>query len=1255
MDEKRIRELAEDYGVTSEDEGTEFEQEPLYTPSDQVSDQVAQEYTVNPGWGEENIEEVNEIMGGEVKKDEPCSEEGGGCFIGTITDDDSLPIDLDDIPDAAPDETNIDLSDIPDTPLGTTPAKPLAKNPDADIKDALIGEDKESFLGMIQAEIREWGEVIAEGWDESITGMLYHGKAPKPSDKKRSYMQNVLKGTVSGTIDVPYYLAGLALGGGPTSPTGWGGAMALPAGVRKVLMDRYEKGEIKTPSEFALRASDAIKETVKAEIAGMAGHGAGQVAPQLLKVPAEAVAMTAVGGLLEGRIPSAQEFEEAVGVMLSIGIANRYIGKSAVATKNATAKFKKKLSDTYVETGKTPKELLAEIEKDPSILEDLVSENIDVPRAIRDKIVKAEPKGKGLKDKFVEDWIDKLDPIKNMMEEVMGGRKETMGLTVAESPYKRARLAKGVHGKIKHFFEHGAYDYNTLEPTSKPLRGILRDVGKKNLEEFTNYIVAKRAKELQARGKKTPFDGLDLDTIIANGEGKYAQSFKDLVQYENAALAHLRDSGVITKEAYDNMVARGESYIPFVEPPKGTKGFKLPSTFQPENPVREYKGHSGEIVDPLMMTVSKTALYLSMAEKNEVMSTFARFGKEWDPSGEFIRTRKDPRQKSGKDALEEMGLIEKDLEVAPEVAEAKGTKSDLYYFENGSRRKLSVAPELAETLRQLGKEEVNFWVKLAAKPASWLRAGATLNPEFASRNIIRDQLSSFIYTKHGVMPKFGLDFAKGMFSALRQDKMYQNWLKSGGAQASMVSVDMRGLEKTTYRELTSNKALNIVKNPIEGLRILSSLSESGTRLGEFKLASRKYGKKMPKKDAMLEAGYESREITLDFRKSGYKGQNWNMATAFFNACMQGHNKIWRQMRDYPVRTSMKAVAAITIPSVISSLMWHDHPQIEEIPRWQKDIFWLVPIATSDDPNEDIILRVPKPFEIGILFGTIPERITSHILTKDPSAWDDIWQTVEGQMPSLIPTGAVGILETMTGHSFFKQRPLVPLSAEKKLIEYRYNTYTSEVAKKVSQMVGKLPIVQNWDRGYSPIEIENLVNSYTGGLGRHLMNIVDWIGREAGALPDPPKPKMDLADMPVIKAFIARHPSTMAESVTKFREEWKKAKQNVATVNGLLTDEFNFSDASNIMEEGVFNVMDGYKKAIDTMYDLIVKIHYLPDSGSLPKKLLDKMPEGSEPDEAMTRDEFRAWKSQIIDSLYYQMIEVSKYGLEALETFNMERE
>jgi hypothetical protein len=492
-----------------------------------------------------------------------------------------------------------------------------------------------------------------------------------------------------------------------------------------------------------------------------------------------------------------------------------------------------------------------------------------------------------------------------------------------------------------------------------------------------------------------------------------------------------------------------------------------------------------------------------------------------------------------------------------------------------------------------------------------LRAGAILSPEFIARNPIRDQFSAFVFSKWGFAP--GVNLIKGIASLVRKDEFYRDWQKSGGMLAELVALDRAYLQKGLGEVIAKYPFLNRIKygaNPIELLRVLSELAEQGTRIGEFKKARKKGA-------TIEEAGFASREVTLDFARVGAKTRAVNSLIAFWNANVQGFDKMVRNFKDQPIPATAKLVTGITLPSILLAIVNHDDPRWKDIPRWQKDLFWIV-------MTDEHIYRIPKPFEMGILFGTVPERFVEAILDKDPKAFDSVLKTmVRGAAPGLIPTVATPLIENWANRSLFLDRPLIPANKEDLLPEYQYKAYTTELAKSIGKLLGKLPPLKE-NPNIAPVKIENLIRGWSGGLGMHLLKLASYGLEKTGALPTPNRPSKTLSDIPVIKAFHVRYPTAGSESINDFYKDYFSAQKRWKTFKHLINKELNAREALKLIigHEDELAKMDKIYKALSTAHQTIELIHNNPQ---------------------MDADE----KRQLIDRIYLDMTKIASAGNKAL--------
>ena len=79
-------------------------------------------------------------------------------------------------------------------------------------------------------------------------------------------------------------------------------------------------------------------------------------------------------------------------------------------------------------------------------------------------------------------------------------------------------------------------------------------------------------------------------------------------------------------------------------------------------------------------------------------------------------------------------------------------KNVVNIYDAGEKVSYEVQPDIYKAMNGLNKEASNILLKILEKPASALRAGATLTPEFALRNPGRDILNATIVSKSGFTP-----------------------------------------------------------------------------------------------------------------------------------------------------------------------------------------------------------------------------------------------------------------------------------------------------------------------------------------------------------------------------------------------------------------------------------------------------------------------------------------------------------------------
>jgi hypothetical protein len=446
-----------------------------------------------------------------------------------------------------------------------------------------------------------------------------------------------------------------------------------------------------------------------------------------------------------------------------------------------------------------------------------------------------------------------------------------------------------------------------------------------------------------------------------------------------------------------------------------------------------------------------------------------------------------------------------------------------------------------EAVNSMNPAEMGMLTKIGASFASLLRAGATLAFEFMARNPIKDTVYSAITT--GAPPI--TTFIKGFSHAFKQDEVFQKWLAAGGGRATMVAMDRETISQAVqqasgiYATTARGKIWNVVKSPVEALQVLSDFMESGTRVGVYERKFKELvANGIPAERATRLAALASRDASVDFSVHGSRTQALRMTVAFWNAMIQGYDNLRRSFVADPFGAGMRAMAMITVPSTMLYLLNRDDPEYFDLPSWERDMFWHVKFPNALPWVGDKWLRIPKPFDLGVVFGSSVERYLQFVDQQDPKALDAMmgnWLSKSFMDMMPIPTVARPLIENATNRSFLRNRPVESRALADVDEQYRIQPGTSEVAIKLGDWLG-----------YSPVKIDNLLGGYTGGLGRLGADILD--AGIAAAEGRPPIPQrmggFDPRDIPGLRGLFSQYPRH-SDSVDRFYEiadEVRKAEQ-----------------------------------------------------------------------------------------------------------------
>ncbi|MGL6501832.1 LPD38 domain-containing protein [Aeromonas caviae] len=685
----------------------------------------------------------------------------------------------------------------------------------------------------------------------------------------------------------------------------------------------------------------------------------------------------------------------------------------------------------------------------------------------------------------VSSWVDRV--IKKANTEVLDAlapikyAEDAAGITdVADSGYVAARMATGAASTMQATMLYGLPEWKDGVIQRKAgtgekdaLLGIFADLGA-DLHNWLGWMAGHRAELLLAQGRENLLDAQDIAALKAQGKGKEAKFHDAKARWNrlNAATLDLaQEAGLFTKEARAEF--ESEWYIPFFrESDDGDviAPFKPRGIANQNAGIKKLKGGDANTNDLLENIFTSTSKLIDASMKNMAAQKTV-----WN--------------------LADTGIIE----VIP-----KPNKMDYQALANGKDRimvKLEGEdymirvedPDLYRAMTFFDRKPFGAMVNVAAKAKRLLTAGVTASPEFMLRNFLRDSLSSWAISKDGFKPM--IDSIKGVKKTLTMDGSTIDVMFSGAsflggyvngndpeAMADTVRKSLR--RKGMTPEQIARYEKSIIRNAAQAKGIIADAWEKYSRVGE----AVENGNREAVYDAAIKAGkshaqaaFESKDL-MDFSMLGASRtmQVMTQVLPFFNARVQGLGKLTRELRDNP-RAIAKRAGMITAASL--ALLAHnwDDERYEELPDWDKDANWHFWLG-------DHHWRIPKPFEIGVLFGTIPERMARALGDKDTGAqFGKAVARAIGDTFALNPTPQIvkPMVEAAFNYDSFRGGPIDGPQDLAVMAEARYNEQTSLLMRELGELTG-----------FSPKQLEHLVVGYTGTMGIYVMAAADGVIRAA---------------------------------------------------------------------------------------------------------------------------------------------------------------
>jgi hypothetical protein len=311
--------------------------------------------------------------------------------------------------------------------------------------------------------------------------------------------------------------------------------------------------------------------------------------------------------------------------------------------------------------------------------------------------------------------------------------------------------------------------------------------------------------------------------------------------------------------------------------------------------------------------------------------------------------------------------------------------------------------------------------------------------------------------------------------------------------------------------------------------------ETGTTASDAATRALIYERVLADTGNEAEALYRSLEV-MNFHRKGNSAliRVLTAAVPFFNARLQGLDLFYRASTG---NMNNKDAAAIQrqffargmTMMALSTAYWFmvsDDEEYKNQEQETRDNNWIIPAINA---------RIPIPFEVGVLFKVIPERIVAYTFGDDTGQdlRDSLFRNAMSTFAfNPIPQTAKPIIEAAFNFNTFTWRPIVSEGMKDVDPQFQVGPSTSIVAKGIGQALG-----------LSPMKVDHIIKGYTGTIGMYGIDTIDMVLDQFG---DSPKPTKRFEQLPVIKRFALDEDAR--GSVTQYYQLKDAVDTTVRTMN-----------------------------------------------------------------------------------------------------------
>jgi hypothetical protein len=685
---------------------------------------------------------------------------------------------------------------------------------------------------------------------------------------------------------------------------------------------------------------------------------------------------------------------------------------------------------------------------------------------------------------------------------------------------------------------------------------------------WEGYAGARRARELKAQNRENNYSDEQIKELMkleqeyngTDGKPDFKAIFDEYQAFNKSILDFAESAGVIDPES--RKLWESNDYIPMyriLDDMDDAKGpMKKGGVASQTSGIRKLKGgvsKHGGVLENMVMNITKL---VDASYKNIAADRAIDLGLQTGHVDEVAGSAANMEEEQIREYVNGVGLDYDAMDEGQQKAWRKtlGKFSpeggDIVHILKGGKRKYYRVndPLFLRSLQSVGGTDSNV-LKLFRMSKSLLTNTVTANPSFMLANYLRDSLSTWLVTGTKMIPVFS--GIKQGIKAWNEDSMLWQMMAAGaggGRFYNTRSTDVRKMANQIEKKMKDkNFSETVLDSPGKIWRFwqkMGNTSENANRLAVMQ-------DYLDRGFTQTEAAYQAMDV-MNFTRHGDGAiMKFMMDTVpFLNARIQGIDRVIRGAKENPGTFAIRG-AMLGMASLALYMANKDREEYDDLPEWDKDIYWHFFTPAGH-------YRFPKPFEVGAIFGMLPERIGEAVSKGETRFLADaakraVMDTFAfDPMPQLVRPA----YEIAIDRNRFFDMPIVGFDKYLEP-EAQYNTRTPVSYVKLAEAMPD--IAPDFMR--SPKQLEHLVRGYTSSVGSIMFWMADRMMEQAGMIDK--KETLQLSEFPVVKRFFRETDPRSTKYASYFYDMVNEADQVYKTVNKYMKSGRR-DDAQEMIEE-----------------------------------------------------------------------------------------